>query len=81
MTGELGPARTLGQMLDEAATRDPSHEAIVFREERVSYGQLKARADAFAFPRAVLPHLRVHGAEVQAEGAYAVEKLGLKEPA
>jgi len=35
-------------MLDEAAARDPAHEAIVFRDERVSYGQLKARADAFA---------------------------------
>jgi fatty-acyl-CoA synthase len=48
MTRELGPALTLGQMLDEAAARDPAHEAIVFRDERVSYGQLKARADAFA---------------------------------
>ena len=48
MTRGLGPARTLGQMLDEAAARDPTHEAIVFRDERVSYGQLKARADAFA---------------------------------
>ena len=48
MTRGLGPALTLGQMLDEAAARDPTHEAIVFRDERVSYGQLKARADAFA---------------------------------
>jgi fatty-acyl-CoA synthase len=48
MTRGLGPALTLGQMLDEAAARDPAHEAIVFRDERVSYGQLKARADAFA---------------------------------
>ena len=48
MTGGLGPARTLGQMLDDAAARDPSHEAIVFRDERLSYGELKTRADAFA---------------------------------
>ena len=48
MTRGLGPALTLGQMLDEAAARDPAHEAIVFRDERVSYGQLKVRADAFA---------------------------------
>jgi fatty-acyl-CoA synthase len=48
MMSGLGPALTLGQMLDEAAARDPAHEAIVFRDERVSYGELKARADAFA---------------------------------
>jgi len=48
MSRGLGRALTLGQMLDEAAARDPAHEAIVFRDERVSYGQLKARADAFA---------------------------------
>jgi fatty-acyl-CoA synthase len=48
MTSGLGPALTLGQMLDEAAARDPAHEAIVFRDERLSYGELKARADAFA---------------------------------
>ena len=48
MTEDLGPALTLGQMLDLAAARDPSHEAVVFRGERVSYGELKARADTFA---------------------------------
>ena len=48
MTEGLGPALTLGEMLDRAAARDPSHEAIVFRNERVSYGELKARADTFA---------------------------------
>ena len=48
MTGALGPALTLGQMLDRAAARDPSQEAVVFKDERVSYGALKARADAFA---------------------------------
>jgi fatty-acyl-CoA synthase len=48
MTGALGPALTLGQMLDAAAERNPSQEAIVFKAERVSYGLLKRRADAFA---------------------------------
>jgi len=48
MTRGLGPALTLGQMLDQAAARDPSQEAVVFKGERVSYGLLKARADAFA---------------------------------
>ena len=31
MSRGLGRALTLGQMLDEAAARDPAHEAIVFR--------------------------------------------------
>ncbi len=48
MTGTLGTALTLGQMLDAAAERNPSQEAIVFKAERVSYGLLKRRADAFA---------------------------------
>ncbi len=48
MTETLGPALALGQMLDDAAERNPSQEAIVFKSERVSYGELKRRADAFA---------------------------------
>ena len=48
MTEALGPALTLGQLLDEAAARDPSREAVVFRGERVSYGELQARVDTFA---------------------------------
>jgi fatty-acyl-CoA synthase len=48
MTETLGTALTLGQMLDAAAGRNPSQEAIVFKGERVSYGALKRRADAFA---------------------------------
>jgi fatty-acyl-CoA synthase len=48
MTETLGTALTLGQMLDTAAERNPSQEAIVFKGERVSYGALKRRADAFA---------------------------------
>jgi acyl-CoA synthetase (AMP-forming)/AMP-acid ligase II len=48
MTSGLGPALTLGQMPDQAAARDPSQEAVVFKGERVSHGLLKARADAVA---------------------------------
>jgi len=48
VTEALGPALTLGQLLDEAAARDPSREAVVFRGERVSYGELQARVDTFA---------------------------------
>jgi fatty-acyl-CoA synthase len=48
VTEALGPALTLGQLLDQAAARDPSREAVVFRGERVSYGELKARVDTFA---------------------------------
>jgi len=48
VTEALGPALTLGQLLDAAAARDPSREAVVFRGERVTYGELKARVDTFA---------------------------------
>jgi fatty-acyl-CoA synthase len=39
---------TLGQMLDAAAARDPDKPAIVFKGERVTYAELKRRADTFA---------------------------------
>jgi fatty-acyl-CoA synthase len=45
---DLGPALTLGQMLDRSAAQAPDREAIVFRGRRVTYGELKERADAFA---------------------------------
>ena len=45
---DLGPALTLGQMLDRAAERCPDREAIVFKGERVTYAALKRRADDFA---------------------------------
>jgi fatty-acyl-CoA synthase len=38
----------LGQMLDAAAARAPDTPAIVFKETRVTYAELAARADAFA---------------------------------
>jgi fatty-acyl-CoA synthase len=38
----------LGQVLDAAAARAPDTPAIVFRETRVTYAELAARADAFA---------------------------------
>src|SRR5689334_20445882 len=43
-----GPALTLGRMLDRAAERFPDREAVVFRAERVTYRDLKRRADDFA---------------------------------
>ena len=43
-----GPALTLGRMLDRAAERFPDREAVVFRGERVTYRDLKRRADDFA---------------------------------
>jgi fatty-acyl-CoA synthase len=48
VTETLGPALTLGQLLDAAAARDPSREAVVFRGERVTYDELKVRVDIFA---------------------------------
>ncbi|HYB41930.1 MAG TPA: AMP-binding protein [Candidatus Methylomirabilis sp.] len=44
----LGPALTLGAMLDQAASASPGGEAIVFKGARVTFAELKARADAFA---------------------------------
>ena len=45
---DLGPALTLGQMVDRAAERFPDREAVVFKGERLSYRLLKQRADDFA---------------------------------
>jgi fatty-acyl-CoA synthase len=45
---DRGPALTLGQIVDRAAARFPDREAVVFKRERVTYGQLKRRADDFA---------------------------------
>jgi len=41
-------SRTLGDLVDELAEAAPMAEAIVFRDERLDYAGLKARADAFA---------------------------------
>ena len=41
-------SRTLGDVVDELAGASPKAEAIVFRDERLDYAGLKARADAFA---------------------------------
>jgi fatty-acyl-CoA synthase len=41
-------SRTLGDLIDEMAARQPVAEAIVFRDERLDYGGLRARVDAFA---------------------------------
>ena len=45
---DRGSALTLGQMMDRAAARFPDREAVVFKRERVTYAQLKRRADDFA---------------------------------
>jgi fatty-acyl-CoA synthase len=41
-------SRTLGDLLDEIASRSPGAEAVVWRSERLNYAGLKARADEFA---------------------------------
>ncbi|PYM80679.1 MAG: hypothetical protein DME13_22205 [Candidatus Rokuibacteriota bacterium] len=38
----------LGQMLDAAAERFPDKPAVVFKDTRVTYAELAARAEAFA---------------------------------
>jgi fatty-acyl-CoA synthase len=55
-------AQTLGDLLDELAARTPHAEAIVFRDERLDYAGLKARADQFA--RALLATGIEHGDRV-----------------
>ncbi len=45
---DAGPALTLGQMVDRSAERFPDREAVVFKGERVTYAELKRRADDFA---------------------------------
>jgi acyl-CoA synthetase (AMP-forming)/AMP-acid ligase II len=39
---------TLGAMLDVAAERVPDTPAVVFRGQRITYRELRERADAFA---------------------------------
>ena len=41
-------SRTLGDLLDEIAARQPGADAAVFRGEHLTYGALKARADEVA---------------------------------
>jgi fatty-acyl-CoA synthase len=41
-------SRTLGALLDEIAARRPDAEAVVFRDQRLTYAALTARVDAFA---------------------------------
>lgn len=45
---EPGAALTLGQMVDRAAARFPERAAVVFKDQRISYADLKRRADDFA---------------------------------
>jgi fatty-acyl-CoA synthase len=41
-------SQTLGDLVDELAAAAPGAEAVVFRDQRLDYAALKARADAFA---------------------------------
>jgi fatty-acyl-CoA synthase len=41
-------SETLGDLLDEIAAATPRRLAVVFRDERLDYADLKARADGFA---------------------------------
>ncbi|MBI4562133.1 MAG: AMP-binding protein, partial [Candidatus Rokubacteria bacterium] len=40
--------KTVAQMLDEAASRDPEREAIVFRDARISYREFQRQVDRLA---------------------------------
>ncbi|MBI4241653.1 MAG: AMP-binding protein [Candidatus Rokubacteria bacterium] len=40
--------KTVGQMLDETSTRHQEREAMVFRDERISYREFKRQADRLA---------------------------------
>ena len=41
-------SQTLGDLVDEMAVTTPDAEAVVFRDERLSYARLKMRVDEFA---------------------------------
>jgi fatty-acyl-CoA synthase len=41
-------SRTLGELLDEMARTRPHADAVVFRDERLTYAELRARADDLA---------------------------------
>src|SRR5438034_7318501 len=40
--------RTLGDLLDETARARPDADAVIFRDQRLTYGTLRARADELA---------------------------------
>ncbi|MFF4603841.1 amino acid adenylation domain-containing protein [Streptomyces sp. NPDC001339] len=42
------PPLTVDRIFEEHAARQPDHEAVVFRDESLSYGELNARADRLA---------------------------------
>src|SRR5437773_267296 len=41
-------SRTLGDLLDETARARPDADAVIFRDQRLTYGALRARADELA---------------------------------
>lgn len=40
--------KTLGDQIDKTAARYPDHEAIIFNEQRISYGELRERVNKLA---------------------------------
>ena len=95
MTGALGPALTLGQMLDRAAAREPSQEAVMAfvilkagetltAEEVADVARGKiANFKVLKYVEIVESFPLTGSGKVQKfkQKAYAVEKYGLKEPA
>ncbi|HEX7371961.1 MAG TPA: 4-hydroxyphenylacetate 3-hydroxylase C-terminal domain-containing protein, partial [Thermodesulfobacteriota bacterium] len=45
----LNRPRTLPEILNRTVQRDPKHEAFVYENERLSYGELARRVDSLAF--------------------------------
>src|SRR3989442_3522610 len=41
-------SRTLGDLLDETARARPDADAVILRDQRLTYGALRARADELA---------------------------------
>src|SRR5205809_7348157 len=76
-------SRTLGDLLDETARAHPDADAVIFRDQRLTYGALRARADELA--RALLAVGVRKGDRVAVllpnrpewlVGAFAIGKLG-----
>ena len=61
-SGRRPTSCTLGDLVDEMAARSPDAEAVVFRDQRIDYADLKTQADAVA--RALLATGVRHGDRV-----------------
>lgn len=79
----LEDVKTLAELIDRAAEKWPDHEAIIHGEERISYSELRERADRLAVS---LLKLRIRKGEKVAVlftnlpqwaySEYAIEKIG-----